>query len=88
MSSMTPIAKPTIANTQFKLVQKPTVQAVPPFETIKLRPTIQTAPTTQPIATPTKLLSPPPTPPTPPTMTEYLPLLGLVIIGGFIMSRN
>ena len=82
---MTPIAKPTIANTQFKLVQKPTVQAVPPFETIKLRPTIQTAPTTQPIATPTKLLSPPPTPP---TMTDYLPLLGLVIIGGFIMSRN
>ena len=74
---MTQIAKPTLPNTQFKPVPKPTTPAVPPFP----RPTIQPITTTQPVATPAKI-------PTTPTLTEYLPLITLVVIGGFILSRN
>lgn len=82
--TMTQIAKPTLPNTKFKPVSKPFTQEAPSFKTISMNPT-------PPPPTPTiEKLVPKTVVPSPkePTMTEYLPLLGLVIIGGFVMSRN
>ena len=81
--TMTQIAKPTLPNTKFKPVSKPFTQEAPSFKTISMNPT---TPTIQPI----EKIVPKTVVPSPKeiTMTEYLPLLGLVIIGGFVMSRN
>jgi hypothetical protein len=88
---MTPIPKPTLVNTQFTPVAKPTTQQTPPFQTISLIPTPIKTQKIEIINPDTKL---PPLPPSPiktggkPTLTDFLPVVGLGIIALFILNRN
>ena len=70
---MTPIPNPTLENTQFKPVQKPSTQELTPFQTDSMKTTI---PAIKPIAT-IAPQSPPIRPTIKPIITEY-PLVGLI----------
>ena len=74
---MTPIAKPTIKNTKFKPVPKPTLP------TINLFPPSPPKPVEVETVKPSTVLKPRTL-----KMEDYLPLVALGVIGLFVMSRN
>jgi hypothetical protein len=76
---MKPIPKPTLVNTQFTPVPKPTTQASPQFPTISMIPTpikIKKVETIAPMETPPKA-----------SIMDYLPLISLGVIGLLILNR-
>ena len=88
---MTPIPKPTLVNTQFKPVAKPSTQETPPFKTITLNQTPIVPIKSYIIQPETKLPPLPPSPiknPATSSMMDFLPLIGLGVIGLFVLSRN
>jgi hypothetical protein len=77
---MKPIPKPTLVNTQFTPVSKPTTQQAPPFETISMiTPQIKIKEV--------EMIAPMETSPKSPSMTDYLPLISLGVIGLLILNR-
>ena len=74
---MTPIAKPTIKNTKFKPVPKPTLP------TINLFPPSPPKPVEVDTVKPANALKPKSL-----KFEEYLPLVALGVIALFVMSRN